>query len=136
VAAYEATMVHLRNLCDFFCPSQDPDYPPRDTSIIVSDFPGGRATPVPPVLEQARRVVNTQIVHLTYDRNDVDPAGQKLDWPAIRAAVDKLVDGFPRDPKAARYMVFRSKPTVGDRANVESTTPIGTTTTGLPKPRK
>jgi hypothetical protein len=92
-ALYVATMVHLRCLCDFFV--SNPKGPEDD--IRATDF-GGPAQTLPKVLEDAREISNKQIVHLTYQRNQLSDEGQGLPWGEMEAALDELVVAFLKAP--------------------------------------
>jgi hypothetical protein len=116
-ALYEATMVHLRALCDFFCPPRNT----QNTDIIATDFPGGQTSVLPDVLERAREVANKQIVHLTYDRNVLTPDGQRLPWKEVRGELTRLKEKFERDTAYDPVLVFAKRPRVRATANVAST---------------
>lgn len=75
-ALLESFTIHARALMDFFYPSEIPQV----TDVIAQDFIGDGQSweevrgDQPEIFGKARRRVNKEIAHLTYDRQTVTPA--------------------------------------------------------------
>jgi hypothetical protein len=114
-AAYVAVTVHLRALCDFFCPPRNDDGTlRRDDSITIEDF-GGHSKPLPRVLDAMRDATGWEIAHLSYARMDLEPGGPTHPWAKARAEMQKLINASP----ISEY--FRREARISGTANVNAT---------------
>lgn len=106
VAAYEACMVHARNLIAFLFPSKTP----ADDDVVATDLlPSWVIGTIPQVLDDVVAVTNKQIAHLTRQRLDLPEHGQEIPWRDVHAALHPLMVAFWSDvEKTTDPRIFHS----------------------------
>lgn len=115
-ALLESFTIHARALMDFFYPSEKPEA----TDVIAQDFFVDAQAwadvrgDQPEIFGKARRRVNKEIAHLTYDRQAVTPALKGWDLNALGGPIleisNKFLANVPKRLLGLRWSAIRTEP--------------------------